>query len=315
MIDLSKYLSESMLNEFKQDMQPQVFVLMGKPAAGKTSFANNGGISRLAKREVQTRKLDSDNNLKVEQLKSCDELAMAILVSCNSWSANDGTKKKIFRDLIAETQEKMDELSDKGGSTRTELGKIEWGFCKGWISRYEKAAEDQKDKVITEFQKAFREEYFESVFANDYSRRSIGKAQYKKDFQAKLRGIRDIEGTEFVSPTDVAVAITGDDIDKIDAIVDIAKEMGSIVSVIYLDCSIETSIRNDIKRGKEGGRTVGEKIIREKAAGIDETWKELEATFKDHGIFRMWHMVEGPRSNEENIEYVIGKEYVNPFMK
>lgn len=315
MRQLSEYLNENVVFEFKQDMQPQVFVLMGKPAAGKTTFANKGGISRLAKREVQTRKLDSDNNLKVEQLKSCDELAMAILVSCNSWSANDGSKKKMFHDLIAEMQEKMNELSDKGGSPRTELNKIDWGFCKGWISRYEKADEGHKDQVITEFQKAFRDEYFKSVFSNDYSRRPISKAQYKKDFQAKLRGIRDIEDTEFVSPTDVAVAITGNDISKIDAIVEIAREMGSVVSVVYLDCNIETSIRNDIRRGKEGGRTVGEKIIREKAKGIDETWKELESTFKDHGIFRMWHMVEGPRSNEENTEYVIGKEYVNPFMK
>jgi predicted kinase len=312
MKDLKQYLNESFVTEFKQDMRPQIIVIMGKPAAGKTTFMTGTGLNRLLKRPVQARQLDSDNNLKVEQRNSCQELAMDILVSCNSWSTGDGTVRQKFRDLIDRTQAKMDELSDKGGSPRTDLDKIDWGFCKGWVSRYEKAAEDQKDKVITEFQKAFEKEYFESVFSNDYSRRSISKQQYKKDFQAKLRGIRDISGTEFVSPTDVAIAITGDDIEKIDAIVEIANEMGSSLSVVYLDCTIERSIRNDIERGKKGGRTVGEKIIREKAEGIDKTWKQLESTYKEHGIFRMWHMVEGPRSTEKNADYVIGEEFVNP---
>ena len=33
MKELSRYLTESMLTEFKQDMRPQVIVIMGKPAA------------------------------------------------------------------------------------------------------------------------------------------------------------------------------------------------------------------------------------------------------------------------------------------
>ncbi len=311
MKNLSEYLSETMVTEFKQDLQPQVVVIMGNPAAGKTTFMNNGGLSRLLKREIQTRKLDSDNNLKVEQLNSCNKLAMDILLSCNSWSANDGTKKQQFAKLIEETQKAMDEASDKGGSPHTDLSQIDYGFCKSWITRYENADEAHKDQVITEFQKAFQKEYFASVFASDFSRRSISKAQYKKDFQLKLRGIREIEDTEFVSPTDVAVAITGDDIEKIDAISEIAREMGSVVTVIYLDCSIERSIRNDKKRD----RSVGEKMIREKAENIRRTWDELVKSFKDHGIFRMYQMVESPRSTEDSADYVIGKEYVNPFMK
>lgn len=311
MKQLSEYLNENVVLEFKQDLQPQVVVLMGNPAAGKTTFMNNGGLSRLLKREIQSRKLDSDNNLKVEQLNSCNELAMNILLSCNSWSANDGTKKQQFKKLIDETQAAMDEASDKGGSPHTDLSPIDYGFCKSWITRYENADEAHKDQVITEFQRAFQKEYFASVFASDFSRRSISKAQYKKDFQAKLRGIREIEDSEFVSPTDVAVAITGDDIEKIDAISEIAREMGSVVTVIYLDCSIERSIRNDQKRD----RSVGEEMIRKKAEGIRATWNELVKSFKDHGIFRMYQMVESPRSTEDSADYVIGKEYVNPFMK
>lgn len=308
---ISEYLKESYLVEFKQDLQPVVAVIMGNPAAGKTTFMNNGGLSRLLKREIQTRKLDSDNNLKVEQMNSCNKLAMDILVSCNSWSANDGTKKQQFRDLIDEVQEKMNEASDKGGSPRTDLSKIDYGFCKSWITRYENADEAHKDQVITEFQRAFQKEYFASVFASDFSRRAISKAQYKKDFQAKLRGVREIEDTEFVSPTDVAVAITGDDIEKIDAISEIAREMGSVVVVIYLDCTIERSIRNDKKRD----RSVGEDMIRKKAEGVRATWNELVKSFKDHGVFRMYQMVESPRSTEESADYIIGKEYVNPFTK
>ena len=308
---LQEYLSESLVTEFKQDLQPQVVVVMGNPAAGKTTFMNNGGLSRLLKREIQSRKLDSDNNLKVEQMESCNQLAMKILVSCNSWSANDGTKKQQFHNIMDEVQAKMDEASTKGGSPRTDLSKIDWGFCKGWISRYEKASDDMKDKVITEFQRAFQKEYFASVFTSDFSRRSISKAQYKKDFQMKLRGIREIGDSEFVTPTDVAVAITGDDIEKIDSIVEVAKEMGAVVTVVYLDCSIERSIRNDQKRD----RSVGEEMIRKKAEGVRRTWEELVKTFKDHGVFRMYQLVESPRSTEEVADYVIGKEYVNPFTK
>lgn len=315
MKNLTEYLQQNLtgglLMEFKQDLQPQVVVVMGNPAAGKTTFMNNGGLSRLLKREIQSRKLDSDNNLKVEQLESCNNLAKNILVSCNSWSANDGSKKEQFRRLIEDTQKAMDEASDKGGSPRTDLSQIDFDFCKGWISRYEKAAEEQKDKVISDFQRAFQKQYFATVFASDFSRRSISKAQYKKDFQAKLRGIREIGDSEFVSPTDVAVAITGDDIEKIDQIVEVAQEMGAVVTVVYLDCSIERSIRNDAKRD----RSVGEDMIRKKAEGVKRTWNELVKTFKDHGVFRMYQLVESPRSTEDSADYTIGKEYVNPFSK
>lgn len=67
---------------------------------------------------------------------------------------------------------------------------------------------------------------------------------------------------------------------------------------------------NELKRD----RSVGEKMIRQKAEGVKRTWDELVKTFKDHGVFRMYRLVESPRSSEESADYVIGKEYVNPFI-
>ena len=311
---ISEYLKESYLVEFNQDLQPQVIVIMGNPAAGKTTFVLGDKKKHippqlpllLKKPGFQARMLDSDNNLRVEQLNSCNKLAMDIIMSC----CGDNTVQK-FNTFMAEMQQAMNEEADKAGSPHVDLSGIDYRFCSDWIERYNTANEGEKDKVVSSFQSEFYKKYFRTIFASDFSRRAIGKAQYKKDFQAKLRGIRDIDGVEFVSPTDVAIAITGDEVEKFDAIGEVAKEMGAVMVVIYLDCSIERSIRNDLSRD----RSVGETTIRGKAEAIRSTWNTLVKSFKDHGIFRMYHMVEGPKSTVDSVNYILNQEYVNPYMK
>ena len=82
-------------------------------------------------------------------------------------------------------------------------------------------------------------QYFSSMFASDFSVRKYSKAEYKKDFQSKLKG--ELEGLDFVGPSDVIVAITGDELKKFKDIVDVCGETHSI-TVVYLDVPEEMSI-------------------------------------------------------------------------
>ena len=312
MINLSQYLTESLLLEFKADLGPQTVIVMGGPGAGKTYWMKNSA-SQFFKRELQAKQLDSDNNLVVVQRENCEQLAEDILLACSRNSSSQyNTQKETFHKFIEKTQTEYNEQSEKNGSPLTELDKIDYKFCKAWIDRYDRASEDNKDKVVDEFKRAFMKEYFKTVFASDFSRRNVSKAQYKRDFADKLGGVmRDEENDfEFVGPQDVIVAITGDKIQKIDEIVDASKDMGSTVSIVYLNIPEERSVKQDAQRD----RSVGAEMIHSKLEDIHKTWDELTKSFQQHGIFRMWEMVPGPRTTDKTIAWTVEKAYINKQM-
>ena len=309
---LSEYLKENLIFEFKADLQPQVVIVMGGPGAGKTYWMKNSA-SMFFKRNLQAKQLDSDNNLVVVQRENCEKLAEDIIVACSRQSSSQyNTQKETFHRFIEKTQSEYNEQSEKNGSPLTDLSKIDYKFCKQWIDRYDRAAEDNKDNIVDEFKGVFMKEYFKSVFASDFSRRNVSKAQYKRDFTDKLGGVmHDKENDiEFIGTQDVIVAITGDKIEKIDEIVDASKDMNAAVSIVYLNIPEERSVRQDAERD----RSVGRDMIHRKLEDIHRTWDELIKTFQQHGVFRMWELVPGPRTTDKTIAWEVNKAYVNKQM-
>lgn len=310
MKDLKDYITEQVLLEFAADLKPQVVIVMGGPGAGKTYWMKNSA-SLFFKREFQAKQLDSDNNLVVVQRDNCHDLAREIIIALSKESSSSmNTQKETFYKLIETTQAEYDAASEKNGSPKTDLSKIDYKFCKQWADRMDRAAENQKDRVISEFQKGFEREYFKTVFASDFSKRNISKKQYKLDMVRKLTGMDGTEDVQGTFANDVIVAITGDKIEKIDEIVELAKEMDATVSIVYLNIPEERSIAQDAQRD----RSVGADMIRKKLAAIHKTWEELVKMYKDHGIFRMYEMVPGPRTTEKTIAWIPKNQFLNKDM-
>ena len=308
--NLIEYLTENIVLEFAADLKPQVVIVMGGPGAGKTYWMKNSA-SQFFRREFQAKQLDSDNNLVVVQRDNCSTLAREIIIALSKESSSSqDTQKATFQKLIETTQSEYNASSEKNGSPLTDLSKIDYRFCKAWADRMDRAAENQKEKVISEFQRAFEKEYFKTVFASDFSSRHISKKTYKKDMVRKLTGM---DGAEYVQATlanDVIVAITGDKIEKIDEIVELAKSMDATVSIVYLNIPEERSIAQDAQRD----RSVGPEMIRKKLAAIHDTWEELVKEYETHGIFRMFELVPGPRTTEKTIAWTISQQFLNKDM-
>lgn len=307
---LIEYLTENIVLEFAADLKPQVVIVMGGPGAGKTYWMKNSA-SQFFKREFQAKQLDSDNNLAVVQRDNMQKLANEIILALSKESSSpQDTRKATFKELIDKNQSEYNELSNANGSRLTDLSKIDFLFCKAWADRLDRASEQNKGKVIEEFKKAFEKEYFKTVFASDFSGRHISKKAYKKDMVKKLTGHDGVEDVQATLANDVIVAITGDEVSKIDDIVKLANQMDATVSIVYLNIPEERSIAQDAQRD----RSVGPEITRKKLAAIHKTWEVLVKEYDKHGIFRMYELVPGPRTTEKTIAWVVAQLFLNKDM-
>ena len=298
MITLFQYLTE-----WKQDLMPQCVVVMGGPGAGKTYWMNNNA-KKFFQSNITPRKLDSDWNLAKFQKKHVDELSEQLLRAILPDAVTDAkSRKEAFDIALQQEQEAMDAAVDYGRISKTlDISNIDFDFVKIWADRYSNAQESQKDKVMGLYRKAFMKEYFENTFASDFSVRKYSKAEYKKDFQSKLKG--ELEGLDFVGPSDVIVAITGDELSKFQEIVDVCGKTHSI-TVVYLDVPTEMSIRQDAERS----RSLGEKMVRKILDGVHETWEQLKDAYKSMDITKLVHMTTDPDLKHPN--WQVAKEYIN----
>ena len=298
MITLFQYLTE-----WKQDLMPQCVVVIGGPGAGKTYWMNNNA-KKFFQYNITPRKLDSDWNLAKFQKKHVDELSEQLLRAILPDAVTDAkSRKEAFDIALKQEQEAMDAAVDYGRISKTlDISNIDFDFVKIWADRYSNAQESQKDKVMGLYRKAFMKEYFENTFASDFSVRKYSKAEYKKDFQSKLKG--ELEGLDFVGPSDVIVAITGDELSKFQEIVDVCGKTHSI-TVIYLDVPTEMSIRQDAERA----RSLGEKMVRKILDGVHETWEQLKDSYKSMDITKLVHMTTDPDLKHPN--WQVAKEYIN----
>lgn len=298
MITLFQYLTE-----WKQDLMPQCVVVIGGPGAGKTYWMNNNA-KKFFQYNITPRKLDSDWNLAKFQKKHVDELSEQLLRAILPDAVTDAkSRKEAFDIALKQEQEAMDAAVDYGRISKTlDISNIDFDFVKIWADRYSNAQESQKDKVMGLYRKAFMKEYFENTFASDFSVRKYSKAEYKKDFQSKLKG--ELEGLDFVGPSDVIVAITGDELSKFQEIVDVCGKTHSI-TVVYLDVPTEMSIRQDAERA----RSLGEKMVRKILDGVHETWEQLKDSYKSMDITKLVHMTTDPDLKHPN--WQVAKEYIN----
>ena len=291
------------ITEFKTDLMPQCVVVIGGPGAGKTYWMNNSS-KKFFQNNITPRKLDSDWNLAKFQKQHMNELAENLLKSIlpNSVS-NASTRKQAFNDVLSQEQEKMNATVDYGRiSAMLDISSIKFSFVKAWADRYFNAIDSKKEDVLGLYLKAFRKEYFDDLFASDFSVRKYSKAEYKKDFQEKLRG--EMKDIEFVGPSDIIIAITGDDIQKFQDIVDVCGSTHSI-TVVYLNVPAEMSVRQDAERK----RTMGEKLVRSILADVHKTWDILVTEYKALGITKLVEMKTDP--DLKHPQWEVAKEYIN----
>lgn len=302
MKQLQEFLVESlMINEFKQDLKQQTIIVMGGPGAGKTYWMEHDA-QNFFKRHGDYKRLDSDHNLVVVQRENCKQLAYEIMNDCRTDSISPHrNQQETFNELIKRKQAEFDEKSKKNGSPLTDLSQIQLKWLKPWLDRFTKAVDEYREKVYQEYETAFFKEYFDKVFASDFSSRHISKKQYQKDMLKKLGG--DAMGLK----DDVIVAITGDKVSKIEEIIELSGD-NSIV-VVYLNIPEEISVAQDAKRT----RSVGRQMIHDKLEGIHQTWEELIRTYQDLGIFRMYELVPTAKSIAAGAikGWEIKKQYIN----
>ena len=298
-----KNLYESVLTEWKQDCLPQAIVIMGGPGAGKTYFMNHYA-KKYFQNNITFKKLDSDHNLEKYQRDHVYEIAERIIKGISGTvNSEHPTRRQQFDALIRDIQTEIEINSNNNHSAILDITDIDFGFCKSWSDRYDNAKDTMKDSVVKKFQDAFFDKYFKDMFASDFSVRHLSKAEYKKDFQSKLKG--EDENYDFIGPSDVVVAITGDELKKFQDVLDVVKDTHA-VQVIYLNVPIEMSIRQD----KQRDRSVGERLIREIMNGVHETWDELIENYKKMGIWKLHEFVpEDPTA--KYINWKLNKVYTN----
>jgi Cdc6-like AAA superfamily ATPase len=314
MKSLVDFISESYINEWKQDLMPQCIIVMGGPGAGKTHWMDHAAHkffkdNNNAQLNIAFKKLDSDNNLKKYQRLHVDEFAEGIIKTCSAYAIHGDdvpSPKAAFKQYIADQQQQMNAACDAVGSKGMyiNLDVIEWHFCKTWIDKYDSAKADNKQSILDQFKNAFMSKYFDSLFASDFSVRGMSKAEYKRDFNNKLKG--ELEGLDFVGQSDVVVAITGDELEKFEQIADICGQTHAI-TVVYLNVPEELSIRQDAARN----RSVGSKLIHQKLQDIHHTWDELLGEFKRIGIYKLVEMVDAENGKGKHPTWTVNKEYIN----
>ena len=190
------------LTEWKQDMMPQCVVVVGGPGAGKTYWMNRSS-KEFFQNNIVPRKLDTDHNLEKFQKEHMNAFAEQLLRAILPNAVTDArSRKEAFEKALADEQESMNAAVDYGKiSKMLDISDIDFNFVKSWSDRYFNAQDSKKDSVMSMYKKAFMNQYFSSMFASDFSVRKYSKAEYKKDFQSKLKG--ELEGLDFVGPSDV----------------------------------------------------------------------------------------------------------------
>jgi len=276
---------ESYINEWKEDLENQVILIMGTPGCGKTYWMQHHGIKFFSTQGIKLnpKELDIDHTLKLFQIidfpRFCDRVInykSTSIVGKNGSVHNNKLAWKTFIDNEKERYEKLNK-SNKGLETNIpDLDKIDFEFVSPWMTRYENATEESKAKVFNEFVNAMFKEYFNKVFASDFSVRGEAKEQYNKDLFDKLAG----------SKNDAFVAISGAKFKHIKEVSDICKSNNSTCRIVYLNGSLEKAIGQDAKRERSGGAD----FVTSYAKKIDSVWEKLidknaEEYYKNNNIY------------------------------
>lgn len=276
------------LNEHKEDLGSQVIMIMGTPGCGKTYWMQHNGIKFFKSQglTINPKELDIDHTLKYFQLLDFPNFCYRVLNFKNASVMNKRgedvhNKKNSWKEFIDNEQERYEKLNttNKGLATNVpRLEKLDYKFVAPWLSRYDNASEANKETVFNEFVTAMTKEYFNSIFASDFSVRGKAKEQYGKELFDKI-----------TSDSDVFVAISGAKFGAITEITELCKERGITCRIVYLNGSVEKAIGQDAKRERSGGA----EFVKSYAEKIDNVWNGLidsssDMYYKKHNIYSIY---------------------------
>lgn len=278
------------INEWKEDMGNQVIMIMGTPGCGKTYWMSHNGIKFFKAQgiKINPRELDIDHTLKYFQLLDFPKFCYRVITFKSSTLSDFNDKqphnnKSLWNLFIEKEIERYTELNaiNKGLETNIpKLENIDYNFVAPWLTRYENAKEDKKNDVLKEFTNAMYKEYFNKVFASDFSVRDQAKTEYNINLVNKLS-----------SKSDVFLAISGAKMKHIVEIVEICKEKGMTCRIVFLNGSLEKAIGQDAKRERSGGKN----FVVDYADKIQKVWNELinpssENYFQKLGIYNIYEL-------------------------
>lgn len=287
-------LDENCLFEHKNDLKPIVCIIMGGPGVGKTYWMKKIADDFLWQ---QFKQLDIDHTLQKYQLETCNDVAMALITSLSGHSVFSENTKQNFESVRENIQNLLNERTDKVGSfgMYIDISKINLNSKIGnstlweWAKRMDKITKrDYRDEFLRKFKKEFYKTFFKSIFASDFSKRDRASQEYDQTLYTKLGN--DI----FNNNNSTCIAITGKSINDIDWIISAVKHTDSVISVVFLDGTLELAVSQDMRRD----RTVGREFIENTMVSIKETWKVLTETYENKGIWKLFHII--PQVNELN---------------
>lgn len=275
------------INEWKEDLGNQVIMIMGTPGCGKTYWMQHNGIRFFKKRGItlNPKELDIDHTLKLFQIidfpKFCDRVIKYKSMSIMNKNGSVHNNKNAWKTFIDNEKERYTKLNKANYGLDTnipDLDKLDYKFIAPWLTRYENASNENKSKVFDEFSKAMFKEYFNKVFASDFSVRGEAKEQYNRDLIEKLG-----------NKNDVFVAISGASFKTIKEIADICKQNNTTCRIVYLNGSVEKAVGQDARRERSGGAN----FVIDYAEKINKVWDKLidssaDEYYKNNGIYTIY---------------------------
>lgn len=276
------------LTEHKEDLGSQVIMIMGTPGCGKTYWMQHNGIRFFKSQGIRLnpKELDIDHTLKYFQIidfpKFCDRVLNYKNASVMNKRGEDvHNRKSAWDTFIDNEQDRYERLNttNKGLTTNVpRLEQIDYNFIAPWISRYDNASEENKERVFNEFVSVMFKEYFNKVFASDFSVRGEAKVQYNKELIDKIN-----------SDSDVFVAISGAKFGTIQEISELCKDLGVTCRIVYLNGSVEKAVGQDARRERSGGAA----FVMDYASKIERVWNELidpsaPEYYKKNGIYTIY---------------------------
>lgn len=287
MKDLNKFIEHYSINEHLIDSAPQMILIIGLPASGKSTFITMH-LPKYFPSIKQTRTLDSDIQLHKRQKESA--MAFATLIHNSTKDEFEQHKQDVINKFNSTDAQKM-------------LGfNFNISTDYDWVQKH-------KDLSDSKFKNQFIKDFFVKDWAVNFAVRPVAIQDMQELTKHKLSP-EEFERTEIFNNNDVVIPMTGDNKAKITKLIQDASDKFA-VSVVYLDMPMEVSVEKDEGRRKKSGRGVGRELIAMKDEGIKNTWDYLsKGGFKKEGIYKLLHFKYVPVPGAWG-EYKLYKEYIN----